>query len=160
MLPNPSGNTFQDMCTIVGLMTLTWAWAENSLAITLGVINEQAGPIKGHPEAPLSLSRRIACFKVALRDIEALKPLQQDGGALVKGFVKLGRSRHNFIHGATWQVGEGGFESVAIAVKAGQYAIQNHSFDICSTTALTIEIAKLQDDMAEFMLRVVALFQT
>jgi hypothetical protein len=70
------------MCTMIGLITLTWAWIENSLAITIGVINEHAGPIKGHAVAPLSLSKRIDCLKVALRDVAALKTLQQEGRVL------------------------------------------------------------------------------
>jgi hypothetical protein len=155
----PSGDPFQDMCTMVGLMTLTWAWAENSLAVTIGVIDEQAGPIKGHSEAPLSLSRRIECLKIALRDITALKPLQQVGRALATRFAELGRRRHDLVHGAAWQLGEGKFESVSLAVKAGNYAIKNYSFDLGDAVHLNAEIAELQDDVAAFMLRVVAIFQ-
>jgi hypothetical protein len=33
-----SNNEFQDICTTFGLMTLTWAWAEKSLAMTIGSI--------------------------------------------------------------------------------------------------------------------------
>lgn len=144
---------------MVGLMTLTWAWAETSLAITIGVINEQAGPIKGHPEPPLSLSRRVACFKTALRDVVALKPLQQEGSALATRFVELGRRRHEFIHGAAWELEKGRFESVSVAVKAGQYAVSNQRFDISDAHGLNLQIANLQDAAATFMLKVVAIFQ-
>ena len=48
-----SGNDFQDLCIAFGLMTLSWAWAENILASTIGVINKNAGPFKSYPEAPL-----------------------------------------------------------------------------------------------------------
>jgi hypothetical protein len=160
IVPNlPSGNPFQDMCTMVGLMTLTWAWAETSLAITIGVINEQAGPIQGHPEAPLSLSRRVACFKSALRTIVALKPIQEEGSALATRFVELGRRRHDFIHGAAWQLEKDRFESVSVAVKAGQYSVSNQRFDISDARGLNVQIAKLQDDAAAFMLKVLATFQ-
>lgn len=159
MIVRPSGDPFQDMCTMVGLMTLTWAWAETSLAITIGVINEQAGPIKGHTEAPLSLSRRIDCFRAALRDIAVLKDLQQEGRALATRFAELGRRRHDFIHGAAWQLDGSKFEALSLAVKAGNYAIKNHCFDIGDAVGLNAEIAKLQDDTATFMLKVVAIFQ-
>jgi hypothetical protein len=155
----PSGNPFQDMCTLVGLMTLTWAWVENSLAITIGVINENVGLIKGHSQAPLSLSKRIDCFKTALCDIAALKSLQQEGGALAMRLTQLGRRRHNFIHGAAWQFDEGRFEAVSIAVKSGNYAVQNHRFDQSDALMLCNEIASLQDDMAVFMLKIVQVFQ-
>lgn len=152
-----SGEPFQDMCTMVGLMTLTWAWAENCLAMILGIIVENTGPIKGHPEAPLSLKRRIACFKIALRDTAALEPLQQEGRLLAKHFVELGARRNNFVHGAAWQAHEGGFESLAIGVHAGNYATKNHRFDIEDARLLNIEIAKLSDDITAFMLRVCAI---
>jgi hypothetical protein len=144
---------------MVGLMTLTWAWAENSLAIAIGVIIEQTGPIKGHAEAPLSLSRRVACFKAALRDVVTLKPLQQEGVALATRFVQLGRRRHDFVHGAAWQLGEGKFEAISLAVKAGNYTVENHSFDIGDAVCLNAEITELQDDIAAFMLKLVATFQ-
>jgi hypothetical protein len=158
IMTGPSGNKFQDLCTMVGLMTITWAWAENALAMTVGVINENAGPITGHPEAPLSLKKRISCLKVALRDIKALHPLQEDGRALAMRFVKLGVRRHNFVHGAAWQHHEGGFESMGLAIKAGNYAVQNQRFDIGDAVSLNAEIAKLSDDATAFMLRVGKIF--
>jgi len=145
---------------MVGLLTLTWAWAETSLAITIGVINEQAGPIKGHPEAPLSLSRRIACFKAALREIVQLKPLREEGNALATRFVELGRRRHDFIHGAAWQLEEGRFESVSVAVKAGRYTVTNQRFHIDDARDLNIHIGELPDDIAIFMLKVVGTFKS
>jgi hypothetical protein len=62
-----SGNDFHDLCTAFGLMTLSWAWAENILASTIGIINRSAGPIKGFPEAPQSLKNKVSCLKIALR---------------------------------------------------------------------------------------------
>ncbi|MGE3782226.1 MAG: hypothetical protein AB7H71_05730 [Alphaproteobacteria bacterium] len=158
--PRPSGNPFQDMCTMIGLMTLTWAWAENSLAMTIGVIIEHTGPVRGHKEAPLSLSRRIDCLKIALREIENLKPLQQEGRALATRFTELGRRRHDIIHGAAWQLQESQFESISIGVKAGNYTVTNHSFNVGDTVSLNTEITKLQDDITTFMLKVVAVLQT
>jgi hypothetical protein len=61
--------------------------------------------------------------------------------------------------GPAWELEKGCFESVSIAVKAGNYAVQNHSFDISEAHGLNVQIAKLQDDMVSFMLKVVALFQ-
>ena len=55
LFPDRSGNEFQDLCTMVGLITLEWAWAETGLAATIGIINRYAGPIAGHPQAPVSL---------------------------------------------------------------------------------------------------------
>jgi hypothetical protein len=150
----PSGNEFQDMCTMIGLMTLTWAWAETTLGVTVGIINKLAGPIKGHPQAPLSLSKRVSCLKDALRDIPILKPLQQEGRALAMRFTELSKRRNDFVHGAAWQHNEGGFETMGLGVKAGDYAIQNHRFNQGDAVALNVEIAKLQDDAAVFVLKV------
>lgn len=154
----PSGIPFQDLCTMVGLMTLTWAWAENSLAMTIGVINQHAGPIQGFPEPPLSLKRRLECLKIALRDIAILEPFQEEGRALAVRFKELGARRHKFVHGAAWELDQGGFQSVSIAVRAGQNTVEDHRFDQADTVRLNIEIAKLQDETAAFMLRVAAIF--
>ena len=143
---------------MMGLMTLTWAWCENTLATILGVVVENAGPIAGHPQAPLSLKRRVACFRVALRDIAALKPFQQEGRLLAERFIQLGTRRNNFTHGAAWQTQEGGFQSMAIAVEMGKYAIKDHRFNESDAISLNVEIAKLQDDTAAFLLKVLALF--
>ena len=144
---------------MVGMMTLTWAWAENCLAITVGVIAEHAGPIRGHREPPLSLSKRIDAFKTALRDVAALESLQAEGRTLATRFTQLGRRRHDFIHGAAWQLQEGKFGSVSIAVRAGTYAIKTHSFDMNDAVHLNAEITKLHDDIAVFMRKIVAVFK-
>ena len=87
--PHPSGNPLQDLCTMLGLMTFSWAQAENTLAMMIGIIGEHAGLIKGHPEAPLMLRKRVSCLRAALRDIEALKSLQQEGRLLMERFMAL-----------------------------------------------------------------------
>jgi hypothetical protein len=143
---------------MVGLMTLTWAWAENTLAMMIGVINENAGPIQGYPEPPVSLRKRVACFKIALREIPALKFLEQDGRALAARFIALGVRRNEFVHGAAWQVQEGGFQSLGVRVIKGQNMLQDHRFDVADAVRLNAEIAKLQDDAAEILLRVAGLF--
>ena len=150
----PSGIPFQDMCTMVGLMTITWAWAENCLAMTLGVINEQVGAVPGHSEAPLSLKRRIRYFRDALNSVASLHLLKEEGRALAECFVKLAPRRNNFVHGAAWQTHEGAFESLAIGVAAGKYAAESHRFNVADAHALNVEIAKLSDDMTAFMLKV------
>lgn len=154
----PSGIPFQDLCTMVGLMTLTWAWAENNLAIIIGVINENAGPIQGFLEPPLSLQKRIRCLKVALREIAILEPFQEEGRALAVRFKELGTRRHKFVHGAAWELDQGGFQSVSIAVRAGKNLVEDHRFDQADAIRLNVEIAKLQDDAADFLLRIVKLF--
>lgn len=139
---------------MIGLMTLTWAWAETSLVMTIGIVEEYAGPTKGHPEPPLSLKKRVACFKTILRDVVILKSLQDEGRALAVRFSELGPRRHDFVHGAAWQTHENSFEATGIRVKNGNYAVENHRFDQSDAIGLTNEIAKLQDDMATFMLKV------
>lgn len=136
-------------------MTLTWAWAENTLAMTIGIINKQAGPINGYPEAPLSLKKKIACFKIALRDIAVLKGLQEEGRVLAKRFGELGKRRHNFVHGAAWELQEGGFQSLGIRVERGDYALKDFKFNEGDATRLCAEVAALQDRMAGFMLAVI-----
>ena len=93
---------------------------------------------------------RVRCLRVALRDILALNPLQESGRALAVRFVELGKRRNNFIHGAAWQHHEGGFQSIAFAVVRGDYAVQQHRFDVEDAVSLAVEIAKLSDDATGF----------
>jgi hypothetical protein len=153
-----SGNDFQDLCTTVGLMTLSWAWAENILASTIGVLNNNAGPIKGNSEAPQSLKKKISCLKIALRDIPALQLIQHDGRVLAERFIELSLRRNKFVHGAARQLHEGGFQSTGLAAHQGDYAIQDHRFNVSDAVSLESEIAKLSDDATAFLLRVCKIF--
>ncbi len=92
-----TGNDFHDLCTAFGLMTLSWAWAENILASTIGVINRSAGPIKGFPEAPQSLKNKVSCLKIALRDLPALQFVQNDGRVLAERFIELSLRRNKLV---------------------------------------------------------------
>ncbi len=119
LFPARSRKEFQDLCTLVGLMTLDWAWAETALAAGIAIINKYAGPIAGHPKAPVSLKMRVSYLRVALREIPTLHIVQEDGRALAVRFVELGKRRNDFVHSAAWQRHEGGFQSIAFAIVAG-----------------------------------------
>lgn len=145
---------------MVGLMTIQWAWAENALAIAVGVIAENDGPIPGYDKAPLSLSSRTDCLRRALRDIPKLKALQKDGRALATKFVTLGARRHEFVHGSTSELGDGTFSAVAIGVKAGKHTIKHHTFDKRDAVLLNAEIQKLCDEATAFLLRILSVETT
>ena len=139
---------------MIGLMTLTWAWAENALALTIGIILENVGEIRGHKEAPLLLKGRISCLRNALKDIPALHGLHERGYAITVRFKQLAPRRNDLTHGAAWQLDQGGFQSMGFAVTAGQYAVKDHSFNVTDAGLLIIEIQSLADDASLFMLSV------
>jgi hypothetical protein len=153
-----SGNDFRDLCTAFGLMTLSWAWAENILAAIIGVINKYAGPIKGFPEPPVSLKKKVACLKIALRDISTLQCFSNDGRVLAERFIELSLRRNKLVHGAARQLHEGEFESVGFIVQRGDYMAQNHRFNVSDAISLESEIAKLSDHATAFLLRVKNIF--
>jgi hypothetical protein len=153
----PTGNPFYDLCTMLGLMIVVWGWAEHTLAMTIDIIAEHVGPLKGHPEVPRSQKQRVACFRVALRDVEALKPLQQEGRALAVRFVELGRRRNKFVHGATGEGNKGQFEAFRFETIEGKHAAQHHRFDQSDTVSLNAEIFKLSEDAVAFMQKTAAL---
>jgi hypothetical protein len=139
---------------MLGLMTLSWAWAETSLAMTIGLIQEYSGPIAGHSESPVSLQKKIKCLKIALRDTASLHPFKQEASVLIKGFVELSVRRNSFVHGAALEMKEGIFQSATLKVISGKYSGEYHHFDIGDLHALNTETAKLCDDMTAFMLKV------
>ena len=144
---------------MIGLITLSWAWAENVLAATIGLVERHAGPIKGHPEPPLSVKRRVSALRSALRDVPALHLLQEQGHALAVRFTELGRRRNDLVHSAAIQLHEGGVEFTRIAVRRGSYSIEDHRIDESDAVLLESEIAKLSDDATAFMLSVCAIFE-
>jgi hypothetical protein len=144
------------MCTMIGVMAVQWAWAENALAIIIGCIEERCGQIPGYPNAPLNLDRRVECLKRAVRDIPRLKPFQEEGRLLAIRFKRLGKRRHDLIHGAAWQLSNGTFQSLAIKVKAGESSVHNHRFNQNDAILLNIEITKLTDDVMSFLVRIEA----
>ena len=155
----PSGEEFQDFCTMLGLMTFTWAWAENTLAMTIGIIVEKTGPISGHRIAPLSLKGEVACFRNALRDITALKPATR-GQSYCGTLRKPWHASQSIRSQCRLADEKGGFEGVSIGMTAGRYAVKNYRANIGDAVLLNAEIAKLQDDAAAFMLKVVAILDS
>jgi len=89
-MAKPSGDPFTDMCTMIGVMAITWAWAENWLALSIGIIDDVVPEVKGHAERPVSLKKRLSYMRVVLRDVPALEAVTEDGAALIKRFVELG----------------------------------------------------------------------
>ena len=140
-------------------MVLSWAWVENTLAMTVGVINRYAGPIKGYKKPPLQMERRIACLESALANIPALHKFKQSGDALAVRFTELSHRRNDFMHGAALQLHDGSFESTSIAVKDGKNVIKNHRFTQDDAILLESEIAKLSDDATAFMLLICDIFR-
>jgi hypothetical protein len=154
-----NNNEFRDICIILGLMTLSWAWAETMLACIIGVINRQ-GHLKGYDDAPVSLKRKVSYFKLALRDIAALQPIQNDGRVLAKRFKELSLRRNNIVHGAASKFHERGFDATIMPVIRGNYLIQEHSFNKSDAIALEREIAELSNEAQGFLLRLIALLGT
>ena len=73
------------------------------LALSLWMIDEAAGEIQGHPEAPISLKKRLSYWRTALRDVAALESVEQDGAALVKLFEDLApRAMNLFMASFIW----------------------------------------------------------
>lgn len=150
-----SGNIF----TTIGLMVISWAWVENTLAMTIGVISEYAGPIKGYKKLPLPMEQRIACLESALANMPALHKFKQSGDALVARFTELSHRRNDFMHGAALQLHDGSFESTSIAVKGGKSIFKNYRFTQDDAILLESEIAKLSDDATKFMVLICDFFQ-
>ena len=152
--PGKTGDPFRDMCTMLGLINLSWAWAETSLAMTIELIEEKLGKIRGFPESPQSLKNKVQCFKNALKDVQALQYLKEDGTILAGSFLKLAPLRHNLTHGAARQVHNDFFQSVVFKVISRKYVAQEYIFDIDYALGLNSEIGKLSDNMTLFMQKV------
>lgn len=78
---------------------------------------------------------------------------------LAERFEKLGRRRHDFVHGAVIQMHKGTFESTTVRVYRGDNVIDIYRFNETDPVLLEGEIAKLSDDATAFMKKVVTLLQ-
>lgn len=144
---------------MMGLMTLSWAWAETTLAMIIGLIVEYDGPIEGHPEAPVSMKGKLKFFRKALASSDTLKPLQQRGLVFAGRFTQLSGRRNDLVHGAAWQTHEGAFQSIGLKAAGAQYAPQNHTLDVEDAIGLNVEIGTLSDEITVFMLEIATLFE-
>lgn len=135
---------------MVGVMAITWAWAENWLALSIGVIDGATGSPAGHPEIPISLKKRLSYLRAALRDVPALEPVKQDGAALIKLFVELAPRRHELVHGVLWLMPEGGFESARLAIKGRQHTRHQKRVEIGDVVLFNREIERLAHTAAVF----------
>jgi hypothetical protein len=154
MMTKPGDNPFQDMCLMIGMMAITWAWAENALALAIGIIDEKIGAVRGHGELPLSLRKRLSYLKNALADIPALKILEDDGGFLVKRFVELAPRRNELIHGSTWTIPHDLFETLHLPVVAGKYAGKQQSIQIGDVLRFNTEVVSLANAASAFLRRI------
>jgi hypothetical protein len=158
-MAKPSGDPFADMCTMVGVMTITWAWAENWLALSLWLIDEAAGDIHGHPEAPISLKKRLSYLRIALRDVSVLESAKQEGAALIKLFKELAPRRHEIVHGTLYLMPQGGFESSRLAIRGREYSRHQKRVEIADVVQFNVEVNALAQASAGFNIRLRRIFE-
>jgi hypothetical protein len=111
-MAKPSGDDFQDFCTMLGMMTLTWAWIENALALSIGIIDESG--LKPRPDRglPISLSGKLKYLRAALGSVSPVKPLKDRGVALMDKLSTLANRRNAFVHASIGPIERGnGLES-------------------------------------------------
>jgi hypothetical protein len=108
----PAEADFQNLCTMLGLMTLTWAWAENALALSIGIIDGAVEGVRGHRDIPVSMTRRLKYLRASLTDVPELHSVKDMGRKLADDFSRLNVRRNELVHGSAWQLREGGFESL------------------------------------------------
>lgn len=155
----PSGNALQNFCTMLGLMTLVWAWAENALALAIGIIDGAVtGGVRKNTEIPVSMKRRLRYLRAALIDIPALEPVKDQGRLLADRFADLAVRRNELVHGSTWQLEESGFESLRFAILGRKASAHQKRYEIADAIRLNIEITELADEACLFLLRVSEIF--
>ena len=145
---------------MLGLITIVFAYSENGLGIMLNTIIENAGAIKGHDQAPVSLKRRLDCFRAALRDVPALKLLREDGRMLATRFAQLGRRRNDLVHSGAINLGQGQFKGTLLLTEGRKYTVEDHRFDIRDAVALVVEVPEFCQQVLDFMARVDAAFES
>ncbi len=143
---------------MLGVTTMTWAWAENALGIAIGIIDESVPSMRGHDGLPISLKKRLSYVKTALKDVTALKPLQEEGYALVKLFMDLKGRRHDLVHGSAWLMEHGGLKLQRFTIKGRQHTSDEKPVEIADLVRLNREIEVLDSAAMGFLIAVASIF--
>jgi hypothetical protein len=154
----PSGNNFQDFCTLYGSVSISWTWAENALALSIGIIDQNVVQLRDNKELPVSTKRRLKYLRAALVDVIALKPVQQLGDALAHKFPLLAKRRNKLIHGSLWELPEGGFELVRLETVGRVLTRHSERLEKADLVLLNAEVSKLADEAGAFLLGVAAIY--
>ena len=149
-------NDFNEICQLVGLLNITWGWAENYLALSIAIIDTSVPQLRSHKQLPISLTARLTYLKHALSDVPTLKPIQERGRALAQTFADLKDQRNTLIHGAAWQTGKDHFRTARFITKGRNAHIQHQDFNKASGVELGNKIVALVDMAAAFLKDVVA----
>lgn len=144
---------------MIGVMTISWAWCENALAMAIAVIDaNRVDEMPGHSSLPVSLSKRLDYLKRALREIPALETAKEDGALLAQTFSDLKQRRHSVIHGSLWRVQGGGFSNMNIQSKRRLIAPVQQQIDIKDIVLLNIDIERLSDAGMSFLKKISAIY--
>jgi hypothetical protein len=157
-MAKPTGDPHSDMFTMIGVMIVTWAWAENWLALSIGIIDDAIPEVRGHPERPISLKKRMSYMRAVLRDIPALEVVKDDGHALIKRFMELSGRRHQFVHGSLWLMPEGGFKSDRLVIKGREYTREEKRVEIGEVVHFVREVKDLAHLARDFNMRLIEIF--
>lgn len=150
-----TGDHFHDFCTMVGMITLTWAWGETNIARILVDIVHHTGLIDGFTKPPRAFGEQIRCLKTALNTKDDLASLKDEGLRIIDYAEGLSKRRNAFIHAAVTPIpGEPEFEGIMVAVINGQYYGREHRFSVNDAAELNHHVALLQQNLAAFMVKV------
>ena len=137
---------------MLGMMTLTWAWAENALVLSIGIIDESGAKPRPPQGLPISFSGKLKYLRAALRGVSALKHLQDRGTSLMDELAALADRRNALIHASIGVSESGGLESTLFPKSGGTPARKKVS--VAEAVALNIDIDKVSDDVTQFLLSV------
>lgn len=143
---------------MVGVMTLTWAWAENALTLSIAIIDSSTQSAKRHPELPRSLKNKLSYLKAALRDHAQLEALKESGAALIEHFTKLKMTRGELVHGSAWQMDDGRFQTLAFILKGRDQTINQKVVEIGDIVRFNVEVTALSDRANAFLIAVSDVF--
>ena len=138
---------------MLGVMVITWAWAENALALCIGIIDEKIGAVRGHKVLPLMLNKRVSYLRTALADIAMLEPLKDSGNLLAERFMDLAPRRNNLVHGSVWTMPHDAFETLHLSARARKYAGEQKGLHIGDVVAFNAEVKDLADFATAFLRR-------
>jgi hypothetical protein len=144
--------------TLIGITTLSWAWAENSLAMAIAIIDRCEGPMRRHKRLPTAMSQRLDYLTVALVDVVALEPVIESGKALKQRFADLKVRRNELVHGAASHVHQDTFQYTILTVEGRKQTVESQSFEPNDVFLFNIEVLALADMAMAFLKSILKIY--
>lgn len=147
---SPGGTPYDDedldaLFKAVGFVVVNWGQAEQTLEMIVAMLYQQLGGKRLVKRIPVPLSAKVAFMEKCLNQLPALSQLKTQSQELAQTFTRVGKKRHDLIHGAiaSLTMENGGFKFSKLDVRGEVHVLRTFHFEAATFPAFTQELIDL-----------------